>query len=113
MKKSLFLVALIACFMSLPGISFANEGEETEGWAKNKWHEGMEKGDKHGMMMKKTMTKKLVATKDGGIVLLMGNRLIKYDKKLNLVNEVEIKKECDHMKKGRKTRNYEEPEEGE
>jgi mono/diheme cytochrome c family protein len=33
----------------------------------------------------------LVATQDGGVIVLMGNELSKYDKDLNLVNQVEIK----------------------
>lgn len=39
-----------------------------------------------GMMQRDT----LIATSDGGIVLQSGPRLIKYDKDLNLVKEVEI-----------------------
>lgn len=39
-----------------------------------------------GMMHKDS----LVATEDGGVVLMQGPRLIKYDKDLNLIKEVEI-----------------------
>ena len=34
----------------------------------------------------------LIATSDGGVVILMGGKLAKYDKELNLVKEVEMKK---------------------
>jgi hypothetical protein len=33
----------------------------------------------------------LVATPDGGVIVMMGNELMKYDKDLNLTKEVEIK----------------------
>ncbi len=33
---------------------------------------------------------KLVATQDGGVVLLVGDKLTKYDRNLNVVNEVKI-----------------------
>ena len=40
--------------------------------------------------MQKMMQATMVATKDGGIIVLKGNKLLKYDKDLNLVKEVEI-----------------------
>ncbi len=48
-----------------------------------------------GMMMKKQM----VATEDGGIIVLSGNKLLKYDKNLNLKNEVEIPMDMEGMQK--------------
>ncbi|MFH0791363.1 MAG: hypothetical protein V2A64_07010 [Candidatus Omnitrophota bacterium] len=44
-------------------------------------------GEMHAMMADKS----LVATKDGGIVVLAGNKLLKYNKDLVLQKEVEIK----------------------
>ncbi len=44
----------------------------------------------HGMMMK-MMGKSVVATSDGGIVIVSANKMSKYDKDLNLVKEVELK----------------------
>ena len=41
----------------------------------------------------------LVATTDGGIVVLMGNELSKYDKDLNLVKQVEVKFDWDNWQK--------------
>jgi hypothetical protein len=53
-----------------------------------------------GMMMMKMMHPDVVATSDGGIVILQGNKLTKYDKNLNVVKEVEIKMpSMDEMKK--------------
>ncbi|MBU0709697.1 MAG: hypothetical protein KJ923_03175 [Candidatus Omnitrophica bacterium] len=50
--------------------------------------EGM--AGKHKMMMKGMMEKKMVATEDGGVAILFGNKLLKYDKNLKLIKEVEI-----------------------
>jgi len=65
----------------------------------------MEKGEMnekcpmHGMMMKRMMEKSIIATSDGGVIVLAGNKLIKYDKDLNVVKEVEIKNEMEGMQK--------------
>lgn len=47
----------------------------------------------HCMMMKDMMKKEIVATDDGSVVVMVGNKLMKYDKNLELKKEVEIK--CD------------------
>ncbi len=52
-----------------------------------------------GMMMPAMMQKSIVATEDGGVIVLVGNKLIKYDKDLNFVKEVEIKIDTEAMKK--------------
>ena len=41
----------------------------------------------------------MVATQDGGIIVLIGNKLLKYDKDLNLVKEVEIKIDWESLNK--------------
>lgn len=41
----------------------------------------------------------LAATEDGGAIVMMGNKLMKYDKDLNLVKEVEIKIDWEKMHK--------------
>ena len=61
-------------------------------------------GDKSGMMgmhsmMMKMMEKLMVPTEDGGVVVLFGNKLTKYDKDLNVVKEVEIKMDMEGMHK--------------
>lgn len=61
-----------------------------------------------GMMMSGMMNKaSMVASNDGGVIILSGHKLSKYDAKLNLVKEVEIKAEegkmcamCQKMGKG-------------
>ena len=50
-------------------------------------------------MMHSMMNKSIVPTGDGGIILLSGNNLSKYDKDLNLVKSVEIKTDMEGMQK--------------
>lgn len=50
-------------------------------------------------MMQMMAKKQLVATEDGGVVLLLGNKLVKYDKKLNLVKEVELNIDTEGIRK--------------
>lgn len=59
--------------------------------------EMMEKCPMHGMMMKEVMEESIIATTDSGAIVLTGNKLIKYDKDLNLVKEVEIKVDIETM----------------
>jgi hypothetical protein len=49
--------------------------------------------------MKGMMDKTVVATSDGGIVIVMGNKITKYDKNLNVVKEVELKMDMEGMHK--------------
>ena len=46
-----------------------------------------------GAMMMKTMT----ATPDGGVIVAVGNRLIKYDNQLNVVKDTEMKVDMNQM----------------
>jgi hypothetical protein len=61
--------------------------------------EMMKKCPMHGMMMKGMMEKSIIATADGGIIVLAGNKLIKYDKDLNLLKEAETKIDMEAMQK--------------
>jgi hypothetical protein len=45
----------------------------------------------HTMMCQGMMQKEMVATEDGGVIIMAYNKLCKYDKDLNLVKEVELK----------------------
>ena len=62
---------------------------------------GMMDGKMMGMcpMMKSMMDRNVVATSDGGIVVVAGNKLTKYDKDLNVVKEVELKVDMEGMHK--------------
>ena len=59
----------------------------------------MQKSPMHDMMMKAMMEKSMVATPDGGVIVLAGNKLLKYDQDLNLVKEVEIKIDVQSVRK--------------
>ena len=61
--------------------------------------EMMEKCPIHGMGMKGIMEKSMIASADGGVIVLAGNKLTKYDKDLNVVKEVEIKIDIEAMQK--------------
>jgi len=50
-------------------------------------------------MMQSMMQKQVVATSDGGIIVVGGNKITKYDKDLNVVKEVEQKMDMEGMKK--------------
>jgi hypothetical protein len=52
----------------------------------------------HMMMCQGAMEKKLVALEDGSIVIMTCAKLYKYDKDLNLVKEVELKKISEDVK---------------
>jgi hypothetical protein len=62
-------------------------------------------GQQHGMVGMHPMSgmmcsSSLVATQDGGVIVLVGDKLLKYDKDLNLVKEAELK--IDTKKCGKK-----------
>jgi hypothetical protein len=52
---------------------------------------GSKVGKMDGKMMKWGKTAQMVAASDGGVIILKRNKLMKYDKDLNLVKEVELK----------------------
>ena len=96
MSRVKFLALVIAAVMFCPVITFAQGAEEKK---EPVVEEGMkekqiEKERMGGMMMTKMMgimQKQMVATNDGGVIVLSGNKLLKYDKDLNLVKEAELK----------------------
>jgi len=91
MKKILFvLLAAVVC-LSFVSVSFAGDMGD------KKW----DKKDGMNCPMCKMMMggKELLATQDGGVVLMMGNKLIKYDAQLNLVKETEVKMDMEAMSK--------------
>jgi len=52
-----------------------------------------------GMMMGGMMGKSMVSTKDGGVVIMIGNKLYKYDKNLSLKKEAEVEIDYQGMQK--------------
>ena len=105
MKKSLIAVAVVM-IVGTSGLAIAqmqDKGKEMMG-DKAGMMDGkggmMGKGmmGMHGMMMK-MMEKSVVATSDGGIVVVSATKLSKYDKDLNLVKEVDLKNDMEDMQK--------------
>jgi len=106
MKKISTLIILSALIVSA---NVAMAQDKPEGMMGG--HEMMGKGmmDKKGMMgkmmkmcqMHQTSQASIVSSSDGGVIVLSGNKLYKYDKNLNLVKEVELKLDkADMMGKG-------------
>lgn len=93
------------CVVALVLVFFAHAAYAEEcpmmkkGWfGKGAKERGSKMGGMHTMMMKKMMMeKKMIATPDGGVILMFGNKLIKYNKDLDLVKEVELKMDMEAM----------------
>lgn len=93
MKKILFVFFAAVICMSFLSVSFARDMGGKK-WDKK---DGMKCPVCHmGKMM--MGGKELLATQDGGVVLMIGDKLIKYDASMNLVKEVEIKIDMEAMK---------------
>lgn len=93
MKK--FILVMTMVFLAA-GVSLVSAEEKADG-AKDH-HKWGKMGMEHGMMMK-MMEKTVVATSDGGIVIVAGNKISKYDKNLNLVKEIELKMDMECLQK--------------
>jgi Na+/H+ antiporter NhaB len=100
------LVVLMAFAIAFSAIAFAQEAEEVSNPTTEKEMKAakMKKHHMYGMMMKKMMEKQMVATKDGGVVVMVGKKLFKYDRNLNLVKEVELNIDYKAMKRELKER---------
>jgi len=87
MKKSL-VVLFVVIVLGLASSYVFSAKEQGDGM--------MEKGKAgmcpmHTSMCGSMMKSQIVATEDGGVVVLVCNKLMKYDKDLNLVKETEFK----------------------
>jgi hypothetical protein len=93
MKKigSFVLVSLVIGTVSLV---FAEDGKETK-ISQRIQGPMMGMHPMHAMMMGKS----LVPAEDGGVIVMMGNKLFKYDKDLNLEKEAELKIDTEDMQK--------------
>ncbi|GEM_PF-1752421 len=99
MKKFTYLIVVVAVVF-VTRFAFA---EEMKGSMMGKGMMGdkgmMEgKGMMHGMM-NVMMNKSMVATSDGGVIVMTANKLTKYDQNLNVVKEADIKMDMDGMHK--------------
>ena len=90
MKKFIFAVLLLSFLFSMTAFSKEEKKSEMPGMSMENPMEmpmpGM--GKKCPSMMGKAQ---MVATDEGGVIVLAGNKLMKYDADLNLVKEVEVK----------------------
>ena len=87
-RLGLGIFLAVSCFM-IASMTFAQDPEQAK--------RGMMGMGREGGMPPPPMMGNLVATNDGGVVVMMGNRLYKYDKNLNLVKETEIKVDMKRM----------------
>ena len=92
MKTMSKVIMLVAVIISFSAVSFAADAPQAGGPMMGGGMMGSGKGDGMGSMgTMMGMMNSLVATSDGGVVVMIGNKLYKYDKNLNLVKEAEIK----------------------
>jgi hypothetical protein len=91
-KVSAFVIVTI---MFCSTIAFAQDSsEKKEPAMEEKTNEKQIEKERMGgmaMQMMGAMQRQMVATNDGGVIVLAGNKLLKYDKDLNLIKEVELK----------------------
>jgi hypothetical protein len=79
---------LTLCFTQAGGMRRGAMGEQGMRIGKEKM---MAVSPMYGMMTGPMMVKSIAATGDGGIFVMAGNKLIKYEQDLNLVKETEVK----------------------
>jgi len=105
MKKTQVLFLTVVCVLTVSGLALAqmDKGQDKMGGKGMGMMKGemMDKGGMMGMcpMMQSMMQKSVVATSDGGIIVISGNKLTKYDKDLNVVKEVELTMDKEGMQK--------------
>jgi len=110
MKKVMFIAAVVLAAGALTW-SFAQQPEETQGttgeMGKNApagWRRAMMGKERmmpmcpmHHMMMGAMMSRSIVATGDGGVIVMASEKLMKFDKDLNLVKEVQVSIDMEAM----------------
>jgi cytochrome c556 len=99
MSKLRVLALVIVAAVFCPVIAFAQGPDEKKEPVMTEQMKEKPTGQEYagGMAMKMMgmMQKQMVATNDGGVIVLLGNKLIKYDKDLNLIKEVEVTTEAE------------------
>ncbi len=102
MKKVTVLTAVLTALIgiSVVSLSFAEDtmGKDGKSMMMGK-KDMMGKGMMGCMTTKGMMGKTVTPTSDGGVVVLAGNQLFKYDKGLKLVNKAEVPVDMDMMQK--------------
>ena len=115
MKKMMFLVLIVALFVGVPsGYSLfeKNTGDNSK-QGKNMPPTGMKREGvgstaarpaismdlmQNMMVMQAMKERSIVATSEGGMVVIIGNQMVKYDKDLNVVKEAELKIDLDKLR---------------
>ena len=110
-------ISLVLAVLALVGFAAVSFGEEPAGAKEEKGstggmmgkemmeHKGMMGGEHKGMMghgmmcplCSSMMERQVVATGDGGFVVILGSKAMKYDKDLNVVKETELKMDVQGM----------------
>lgn len=104
-REAILMVVVLFVGIGLSSLSFA-QGMMRDQPAMGK---GMMKSDMmgkcpmQGVMMKGMMEKTILMTADGGVIVSAGNKLVKYDKDLNVIKEVEIKIDIEAMQQTMRT----------
>jgi hypothetical protein len=108
MKKTMIVVVIAALVAIGSYVVFAKEHTggmmDSNDMMMQKRMMGKEMMGQQGMMGMHPMSgmmcgSSMVATQDGGVAVLMGYKLLKYDKDLNLVKQVEIKIDWENWQK--------------
>ena len=101
MKKRIAVITAIVV-LTVTGLALAQMNDQGKGMmGQGMMDKGMMEGKGMMMhsMMNTMMNKSMVATSDGGVIVMTANKLTKYDKDLNVVKEVDIKMDMDGMQK--------------
>ena len=100
-KLGLGILLAVSCIM-IVSLTFAQDPEQGKSSMMGMDKEAMMAMGHGGcmphMMGMMRMMGHLVSTSDGGVVVMMGNKLYKFDKNLNLKKEVEMKIDMKSMK---------------
>ncbi|SPD75281.1 conserved hypothetical protein [uncultured Desulfobacterium sp.] len=100
MKKAIIFIFVAGLILGTSMVGFAEMKDMKHGEG-----EGMMMGEhmnwpmRSGMHTGGMMGMRMIATEDGGIVVMSSCKLYKYDKDLNLKKEVEIPIDFEHIKK--------------
>jgi hypothetical protein len=107
LRKSTTVAIVTAFVLTSVGICFAQASDDQTGKMGTMMsgksmmgHQGMSGQDmmNRDHMGKGMISNSMVATQDGGVVVMIGNRLYKYDQNLNLKKETEISVDYEGLK---------------
>jgi hypothetical protein len=106
MKNMKSIIMLTMVLVGLSTVSFAEDPDDTMGpMIGGGMMQGPDKGSGMGSMHSiMGMMSNIVATSDGGVVVMICNKLYKYDKNLKLVKETEIEVDMKGMQRMMKRR---------